>query len=208
MLWAFEVLWGSVTAPMPSFEKCFTFSVQKNSTVVVRQIRCSSSPTSITSRVRGCILPVPKGSNTPCWEHWLPQLAILLLRFLWGLTVFLCFCFSCLWYLPSSSSSGLPQTSHGCPECKVVWCWSLLLVGVSVLLPNNCVLRVSSPPSFCCGLCCSSSYLLNYISVMVLNHAPAIAFSLLTHLAFKFSSTSASQVILDPVKDLSSKRDK
>lgn len=43
---------------------------------------------------------------------------------------FLCFCFSCLWYLPSSSSSGLPQPSHGCPECKVVWCWSLLFVGV------------------------------------------------------------------------------
>lgn len=36
------------------------------------------------------------------------------------------FCLSCLWYLPSSSSSGLPQPSHGCPECKVVWCWPFL----------------------------------------------------------------------------------
>lgn len=67
------------------------------------------------------------GPNTPCRTYWLPQLSILLLPFLSALTVF---CFSCLWYLPSSSSSGLPQTSHGCPECKVVWCWSLFLVGV------------------------------------------------------------------------------
>lgn len=120
--------------------------------------------------------------------------------FLWALTVFLCFCFSCLWYLPSSSSSGLPQTSHGCPECKVVWCWSLLLVGVSVLPPNNYVLR-APPPSFCCGLCCLSTYLLSYISVMVLKPRSCHRFFLSwAHLAFEFSSTFASQLILDPVQ--------
>lgn len=146
MLWAFEVLWGSVTAPMPSFEKCFTFSVQKNSTVVVRQIRCSSSPTSITSRVRGFILPVPKGKQCTLLRTLTASALYPFTAFSLSSDCFLCFCFSCLWYLPSSSSSGLPQTSHGCPECKVVWCWSLLLVGVSVLLPNNCVLRVSPPP--------------------------------------------------------------
>lgn len=65
----------------------------------------------------------------------------------------LCFCFSCLWYLPSSSSSGLPQSSHGCPECKVVWCWSLLLVGVMFLFVSGVF------PTFCYGLYCLSSCL-------------------------------------------------
>lgn len=75
---------------------------------------------------------------------------------------FLCFCFSCLWYLPSSSSSGLPQPSHGCPERKVAWCWSLLLVWCHLFSFSKLCLQ-SGPPSFCCGLCCPSNYLLYFM---------------------------------------------
>lgn len=84
-----------------------------------------------------------------CREYWLPQLSILycLLFKLSGLLwLFFVFLLSCLWYLPSSSSSGLPQPSHGCPECKVAWCWSLLFVGVLFFLSVNYVSKVLLHP--------------------------------------------------------------
>lgn len=85
---------------------------------------------------------------------------------------FIFFCLSCLWYPPSSSSSGLPQPSHGCPECKVVWCWLFRF--------SWCVFFIlgmypSGFPSFCCVLCFLSKY---SFYLILCDNTHIIAFSL------------------------------
>lgn len=99
---------------------------------------------------------------------------------------FLCFCFSCLWYLPSSSSSGLPQPSHGCPECKVAWCWSLLLVGVMVFCLWSVSQSVNHPfvvafvvrPLICSVLalswCLSTLWSLWFLSMLLILNPPQL----------------------------------
>lgn len=114
--------------------------------------------------------------ETPRREYWLPQLSILLLPFLWALTVSLCFLLFLfvisallfLFWTPSDKSWLSRMQGSVVPIFAFSYCYDLLSLKSGFQ---------SRFPSFCCCLCCTSNYLLTSLCFMVFKHTPVIVFS-------------------------------
>lgn len=129
-------------------------------------------------------IPCVKISDTPSRKYWLPQLSILYCLFfklfglLWQFFVFLLFLFvitALLFLFWTPSAKSWLSRMQGSVVLIFALCWC------SVYLFIFCKLCLQSGfPSFCCGLCCSSNYLLYF---MVFKDTSVIGFSLhLLHL--------------------------